>query len=148
VTRFTEHLRIVTTSNYNAIANLHILHITTAHAKPSQRAFSSRFPVADLNNSSASVLTSLLYGEYPITELNSSQSQNYVTTDGQSASLSWNKAPIWGLRPDCYYCLTAAGLLMSDTVSDERSGLLSFARVTVSSTKSIVSMYNLHFTCY
>jgi hypothetical protein len=29
-----------------------------------------------------------------------SQSQNYVTTDGQSASLSWNKAPIWGLRPD------------------------------------------------
>jgi hypothetical protein len=26
-----------------------------------------------------------------------SQSQNYVTTDGQSESLSWNKAPIWGL---------------------------------------------------
>jgi hypothetical protein len=38
------------------------------------------------------------------------QSQNqgkiYVTTDGQSASLSWNKAPIWGLRPDIYDCLT------------------------------------------
>jgi hypothetical protein len=29
-----------------------------------------------------------------------SQSQSYITTDGQSASLSWNKAPIWGLRPD------------------------------------------------
>jgi hypothetical protein len=26
-------------------------------------------------------------------------SQSYVTTDCQSASLSWNKAPIWGLRP-------------------------------------------------
>jgi hypothetical protein len=26
--------------------------------------------------------------------------ESYVTTDGQSASLSWNKAPIWGLRPD------------------------------------------------
>jgi hypothetical protein len=25
-------------------------------------------------------------------------------TDGQSASLSWNKAPIWDLRPDFYYC--------------------------------------------
>jgi hypothetical protein len=26
-----------------------------------------------------------------------SQSQSYVTTDGQSASLSWCQAPIWGL---------------------------------------------------
>jgi hypothetical protein len=26
------------------------------------------------------------------------ESESYVTTDGQSASLSWNKAPIWGLR--------------------------------------------------
>jgi hypothetical protein len=26
-----------------------------------------------------------------------------VTTDGQPASLSWKKAPIWGLRPDLYY---------------------------------------------
>jgi hypothetical protein len=26
-----------------------------------------------------------------------SESESYVTTDGQSASLSWKKAPIWGL---------------------------------------------------
>jgi hypothetical protein len=26
-----------------------------------------------------------------------SESESYVTTDGQSASLSWYKAPIWGL---------------------------------------------------
>jgi hypothetical protein len=31
-----------------------------------------------------------------------SESQSYVTTDGQSANLSWNKAPIWGLRPDSF----------------------------------------------
>jgi hypothetical protein len=31
-------------------------------------------------------------------------SLSYITTDGQSASLSWNKAPICGLRPDFYYC--------------------------------------------
>jgi hypothetical protein len=37
-----------------------------------------------------------------------SQSQSYVTTDGQSASLSWNKAPIWGLRPDFHYSQTIA----------------------------------------
>jgi hypothetical protein len=27
-----------------------------------------------------------------------SESESNITTDGQSASLSWNKAPIWGLR--------------------------------------------------
>jgi hypothetical protein len=38
-----------------------------------------------------------------------SQSQIYVMIDGQSVSLSWNKAPIWDLRPDLYYCLTFTG---------------------------------------
>jgi hypothetical protein len=41
-----------------------------------------------------------------------SESESYITTDGQSASLSCNKAPIWGLRPDLDYCQTVAGLLM------------------------------------
>jgi hypothetical protein len=45
--------------------------------------------------------------------------------DGQLDSL-WNNAPIWGLRPDFYYCQTVAGLLMWGTLSDERTGL-SFA---------------------
>jgi hypothetical protein len=40
------------------------------------------------------------------------QSQSHVTTDDQSASLSWNKAPIWGLRPDFYSCQTIAGLTL------------------------------------
>jgi hypothetical protein len=44
--------------------------------------------------------------------LTQSQSQSYVTTDGQPASLSWNKAPVRGLRPDLNYCLTVAGLLI------------------------------------
>jgi hypothetical protein len=51
------------------------------------------------------------------------QRQNYVTTDGQSASLSWNKAPIWGLRPDLYYCQTVAGFLMWGALPYERTGL-------------------------
>jgi hypothetical protein len=38
--------------------------------------------------------------------------RSYVTTDGQSASLSWNKGPIWGLRADFCYCQTVARLLM------------------------------------
>jgi hypothetical protein len=52
-----------------------------------------------------------------------SESESYVTTDGQSASLSWNNAPIWGLRPDFYYCQTVAGLLMWGALSDVRMGL-------------------------
>jgi hypothetical protein len=52
-----------------------------------------------------------------------SQSQSYVTTDGQPASLSGNKAPIWGLRPDLDYCLTVAGLLIWGAISNERTGL-------------------------
>jgi hypothetical protein len=33
-----------------------------------------------------------------------SESVSCITMDGQWTSLSWNKAPIWGLRPDLYYC--------------------------------------------
>jgi hypothetical protein len=46
-----------------------------------------------------------------------------VTTDGPSASLSWNKAPVWGLRSDFYYCQTVAGLLIWGALSEERTGL-------------------------
>jgi hypothetical protein len=62
--------------NYNATANLHTLQITTAHANPSQSAFTSHFPVTDLTNGdfSAYVLTSLLCGEYSTTELSLSLS--------------------------------------------------------------------------
>jgi hypothetical protein len=51
------------------------------------------------------------------------QSQSYITTDGQTASLSSCEATIWGLRPDFYYCLTVACLFMWGAVSDERTGL-------------------------
>jgi hypothetical protein len=52
-----------------------------------------------------------------------SSAESYIRTDGQSASLSWNKAPVWGLRSDFYYCQTVAGLLMWGVLSDERTGL-------------------------
>jgi hypothetical protein len=47
----------------------------------------------------------------------------HVTTDGESARLSWNKAPFWGLRLDFYYCQTVDGLLMWGADSDERTSL-------------------------
>jgi hypothetical protein len=51
------------------------------------------------------------------------ESESYITTDGQSASLSWNKVPTWDLRPDFYYCQIVAGLLMWAALSDERADL-------------------------
>jgi hypothetical protein len=58
----------------------------------------------------------------PSSDLNS-ESESYSTTDGQSASLSWNNAPVWGLRPDFYYCQSVAGLFLWGALSDERTGL-------------------------
>jgi hypothetical protein len=52
-----------------------------------------------------------------------SESESYVTTDGQPASLSWHQAPFWGLRPELYYCLTVADFLVWGALSDERTGL-------------------------
>jgi hypothetical protein len=43
-----------------------------------------------------------------------SESESYVTTDGQSASLSWHKAPIWGLRPDLYYLCDSFGFVVME----------------------------------
>jgi hypothetical protein len=50
-------------------------------------------------------------------------SECYVTTDGQPASLSWNKAPIWALRPDLDYSQTVTVLILWGALSDERTGL-------------------------
>jgi hypothetical protein len=41
----------------------------------------------------------------------------------RSVGQSWNKAPVWGLRPDFYACQTIAGLLMWGALSDESMGL-------------------------
>jgi hypothetical protein len=56
-------------------------------------------------------------------QLTVAESESCVTTDSQSANVSWNKAPIWGSRPDFYYCQSVAGLLMWSALSDERTGL-------------------------
>jgi hypothetical protein len=38
-------------------------------------------------------------------------------------TLSWKKAPIWGLRLDFYYCQAVEGSLMWGALSDERMGV-------------------------
>jgi hypothetical protein len=121
---FIDHAHIVTASTYGAIANSHTLQFITARTKSSVCCvLTSRYLLTAFNAvaSSASVFTSLLAGECLTTDWTVSES--YITTDGQSASLSWNKAPIWHLGPDLYYCQTVAPLLMWGALSDERTGL-------------------------
>jgi hypothetical protein len=75
-----------------------------------------RLTVSDSNSSRLNCSSPLTH--QPITT-----TQSHVTTDGQSASLSWCQAPIWGQRADLYYCLPVAELLMWGALSDERTGL-------------------------
>jgi hypothetical protein len=51
-----------------------------------------------------------------------SESETYITTDGESESLSWNKAPTWGLQY-FYCCQTVTGLLKWGALSDDRASL-------------------------
>jgi hypothetical protein len=55
---------------------------------------------------------------YKTVLVSESEPGSHFTTDGQSASLSWHKAPIWGLRPDLYYCLTVTVLFFVGAFSD------------------------------
>jgi hypothetical protein len=66
----------------------------------------------------------LVFARTVILGFGSCRVESYVTTNGHSASLSWNKAFIWGLQPDIYSYQTLAGLFMWGAPSDKRIGLL------------------------
>jgi hypothetical protein len=63
-----------------------------------------------------------IHWQWPSSSKSKSDS-SYVSTDGQSASLSWCQAPISGSRSNICYCQTVAGLLLWGNLSDERTGL-------------------------
>jgi hypothetical protein len=52
-----------------------------------------------------------------------SQSQSFITTDGQSTKLPWCQAPSRAQEQTFRYRQTAADLLMWDALSDERTDL-------------------------
>jgi hypothetical protein len=114
-------------NQYGAIADIHNLQFTVTH-KLGFSVSTNRLLATDLNTETSTsnryevFLPFLVQSPRKLgTELklfwtllaeSQSQSQSYVTTDGQLASLSWNKAHIWGLRTYLYYCQTVSGLLM------------------------------------
>jgi hypothetical protein len=55
------------------------------------------------------------------------QSQSYFTTDSQSVSMSWCRAPLWGPWPDFTFFFCFAGKLLCSSsccaLSDERTSL-------------------------
>jgi hypothetical protein len=96
-----------TTGNYYAIADLHILQFTITRALGFSVFTSRILATAIILQTANSVQVLFSKAHIPAgwrleTHLSSSESESYVTTDGQSASLSWNKAHISGLRPDIY----------------------------------------------
>jgi hypothetical protein len=117
-------------NKYSALTDLHTFQFTVANSLGFSASTSFLLAV-DLNTETS---TSNHYEVFLLfvvqspcmlgTQLNcQSESESYITTNGQSVSLSWNKAPIWGLRPDFYYCQTVAGLLIWDAHSDKKTGL-------------------------
>jgi hypothetical protein len=91
---FIEHLQIVTTRNYSAIANSHTLQFTTARTKPSQSAMSPLLPCS----CSCRLAT--------VPQLLQNQSPSYFMTGGlPPISSSWRQAP-WPAspwRPDSFF---------------------------------------------
>jgi hypothetical protein len=77
----------------------------------------SRFLATDFNTGTITVSPN-----YTLQISHRPSSESYVPTDGQPASLSWNKAAIRGLRPD-FISQSCAGLLMWGALSDDRAGL-------------------------
>jgi hypothetical protein len=111
VNRFIQHSQVVTTNNYNTkyCCNCNTYKCSTSACLVTLQ-LCNTWPM------------SLEFSYYSV-QLTASRVESYVTTDNLSASLSWNKAPILGLRPDFYYCQTVAGLLICGALSDERTGL-------------------------
>jgi hypothetical protein len=109
-------------NHYSTTADLHTFQFTFAHALGFS-IFTSPLLATDLNTETSTsdhcevFLPFLVQSPWNIgTQLKlfsaESESESYITTNSQSASLSWNKAPIWGLRPYIYLSLTITALFL------------------------------------
>jgi hypothetical protein len=66
----------------------------------------------------------------------------------QSTRPSWNKAPIWGLRPNLYYCQTVAGFLMWDSLWREDLSVVYQTQSAIISLLSVCTIFILQVIIY
>jgi hypothetical protein len=81
-----------------------------------------QFAVQSLNGPSRAEPVTILYcliWDSPNLEVR----WGYFTSDSQSVSTSWYRAPFWDLRPDITSCLKFVALYLLGALSDERTGL-------------------------
>jgi hypothetical protein len=90
VNRFIGSSLVVTTINSCTLKITVIIAHVKSHTKSSNSSSGHTDVPSELRNS------------IEVNSESESESESYVTTDGQSASLSCYKAPIWGLRPDFF----------------------------------------------
>jgi hypothetical protein len=104
--RFTEHSQVVTTNNCKTLTGLHNLKITVTIAHKIKSSMSVFTSLLTLNHTDDCLTSWLINCLSCANSLSASwsESESYITTEGQSASPSWKKAPVWGLRSDFYYC--------------------------------------------
>jgi hypothetical protein len=111
VNRFLDYLLVVTTNNYNTIADFH----TTNHSTlSSQSAFTSRYLVTALNNvftvyfllmvfyngdSSASVITPLRTGYHSTPELSTELLINLTAAEAEAEAEAYCRQPAGTLTP-------------------------------------------------
>jgi hypothetical protein len=123
------HEQNVTANSYSYVANSRALQFATARTNSSQstvfssvvawRWISTMFlPTDDWPTADSLLQLPDSQGGGNLTPISHSslcslkvKSQSYVTTYGQSASLTWCPAPIWGPKPDICYCQRVTGLL-------------------------------------
>jgi hypothetical protein len=72
--------------------------------------------------------------------------ESYVTTDWQSAILSWDKAPIWGLRPDFYYC--PLRVCWCGALSLTRMNYVSFHNLVRTGNRTLPWTFRLLYSAY
>jgi hypothetical protein len=75
------------------------------------------------------------------------KNQSYVTTDGQSASLSWCQAPIWDLRPDfflpdSFWCVHVGRPPSERTYRKHRLHNLFYCYVTSQRTRKLRALHS------
>jgi hypothetical protein len=134
---FIEHLQFVTTTNYSAIANSHTL-------QSLQRVLSllSLLCLYHVLGGWRPSHTNLLFFKVPSEDVLISQS--HITTDGQSVSLSWCRAPSWAHDQILITVWQLLPCPWEGALSDEMTGLSFVSQSAVLGQLSVCTIFTFY----